>query len=186
MILSVFIALASAFLLTFLSVPLIIEVAVKHQLYDLPNTRKIHARRISPLGGSAILIGFLISVFLFISDFPNPEFRFYKAAALIVFFLGLKDDLSGLSATNKLIGQLLIAAILIHTGGLRLEGLYGLFGVYEVSPLVSYSLTYFTIVVVINAFNLIDGVDGLAASLGILSLGVFGVYFTLSDHKICG
>ncbi|MFM7672197.1 MAG: MraY family glycosyltransferase [Bacteroidota bacterium] len=173
-------ALIGAFLLTFLAVPVVIEIAAKNRLFDLPNSRKIHTRKVSSLGGAAIFTGFLISCMLFIPGHTNPEFRFYVAAAVIVFFLGLKDDLSDLSAMNKLVGQVMIAVILIHAGGLRLEGMYGLFGLREVPELFSYGLTYFTSIVVINAFNLIDGIDGLAASLGIVSVSVFGFYFFLS------
>lgn len=182
MTLEIFMALAGAFLLTFLAVPVVIEIATKNRLFDTPNARKIHTRRVSSLGGAAIFTGFLISCMLFIPDQANPEIRFFMAAAIIVFFLGLKDDLSDLSAMNKLIGQGLVAAILIHAGGIRLEGMYGLFGWQDVPELFSYALSYFTIIVVMNAFNLIDGVDGLATSLGILSLSVFGIYFSLSGQ----
>ena len=170
-------ALAGAFLLTFLAVPVVIEIAARNRLFDRPNARKIHTRKISSLGGAAIFTGFLISTLLFTPEENHPEFRFYLSAVLIVFFVGLKDDLSDLSAMNKLIGQLIVAAILIHAGGVRLEGMYGLFGFRDVPELFSYALTYFTIIVVMNAFNLIDGVDGLATSLGVVSVTVFGLYF---------
>jgi UDP-N-acetylmuramyl pentapeptide phosphotransferase/UDP-N-acetylglucosamine-1-phosphate transferase len=169
-------------LLTFLAVPVVIEIATKNRLFDLPNARKIHKRKVSSLGGAAIFTGFLITSMLFIPEELSPQFRFYLAASVIVFFLGLKDDLSDLSAMNKLIGQLLVTSILIHAGGLRLHGMYGLFGFNEVPEVFSYALSYFTIIVVMNAFNLIDGIDGLATSLGILSASVFGIYFSVSGQ----
>lgn len=182
MTIEIFMALLGAFLLTFLAVPVVIDIATKNRLFDLPNARKIHTRRISSLGGAAIFTGFLVSCMLFVPENLHPEFRFYLSAAIIVFFLGLKDDLSDLSAVNKLIGQLLVASILIHAGGLRLDGMYGLFGLTEVPVVFSYGLTYFTIIVVMNAFNLIDGIDGLATSLSMLSLSIFGAYFILADQ----
>lgn len=175
-------ALLGAFLISFLAVPIVIDIAQKKRLFDLPNDRKVHKRAISSLGGAAIFAGFLVSSMLFIPENLHPEFRFFMAGAIVIFFLGLKDDLTNLSAINKLIGQILVATVLIFAGGLRLEGMYGLFGLTEVPMLFSYGLTYFTIIVVMNAFNLIDGIDGLATSLGILSLSVFGVYFFLADQ----
>ena len=177
-------ALLGAFMLTYLAVPVVIEIATKNRLFDQPNERKIHTRRVSSLGGAAIFTGFLVSCMFFIPENLNPEFRFYLAAAVIVFFLGLKDDLSDLSAVNKLIGQLIVAAILIHAGGLRLDGMYGLFGFTDVPEAFGYALTYFTIIVVMNAFNLIDGIDGLATSLSILSLSLFGAYFLRAELNV--
>lgn len=177
MILSALVVLACAFFLTFLVAPVVIEVASRNRLYDRPNQRKIHPRRVSSLGGVAILVGFLITCLFFIPFTSNPEIRLYLATGLVVFLLGLKDDLSDLSAKNKLIGQLFIAAVIIHGGGLRLESMYGFLGINEVPELFSYIITYLTIIVVMNAFNLIDGVDGLASSLAIFSLTVFGAYF---------
>lgn len=175
-------ALSGAFLISYLAVPIVIDIAKKNRLFDRPTERKVHKRGISSLGGAAIFTGFLISGMLFIPGNAHSEFRFYLAGAVIIFFLGLKDDLNELSAINKLIGQVLVASILIHAGGLRLEGMYGFLGLTEVPLLFSYALTYFTIIVVMNAFNLIDGIDGLATSLGILSASVFGIYFLLADE----
>jgi UDP-N-acetylmuramyl pentapeptide phosphotransferase/UDP-N-acetylglucosamine-1-phosphate transferase len=87
-----------------------------------------------------------------------------------------------LSATKKFIGQIIAASILIHLGGIRLDSMFGLFGFEQVPEGFSLALSYLTIIVVINSFNLIDGVDGLAASLGILSMLVFGIYFFIIDH----
>lgn len=86
-----------------------------------------------------------------------------------------------MSATKKFIGQLIAASILIHLGGIRLESMHGLFGFDQVPEGFSLALSYLTIIVVMNSFNLIDGIDGLAASLGILSMLVFGTYFFIVD-----
>ena len=182
MILEVFMPLLGAFLISFLAVPIVIDIAKKKRLFDLPNDRKVHKRSISALGGVAIFAGFLVSGMLFIPAGLNPEFRFLFVGTTIIFLLGLKDDLDDLSAINKLVGQILVASILIHAGGLRLESMYGFLGLTEVPTLFSYGLSYFTIIVVMNSFNLIDGIDGLATSLGILSLSIFGIYFFLADQ----
>jgi UDP-N-acetylmuramyl pentapeptide phosphotransferase/UDP-N-acetylglucosamine-1-phosphate transferase len=109
----------------------------------------------------------------------NPEFQYYFAAALVVFILGLKDDIVVLTATKKFIGQLTAAAILIHLANLRITSMHGLFGLGELPQAFSFALSYVTIILVINAFNLIDGVDGLAGMLGLLTTSVFGTYFFL-------
>ncbi len=82
-----------------------------------------------------------------------------------------------LSASKKFIGQVIAASIIIHLGGIRLDSMHGLFGFDQLPEAFALALTYLTIIVVINSFNLIDGIDGLAASLGILTMLIFGTYF---------
>ena len=166
-----------SFIITFLAIPVIIQVAEKKKLYDIPDERKVHTRLVASLGGIGIFGGFMLASLLSIQGQFNFEFQYFFAAAFVIFFLGLKDDLMILSATKKFIGQILAASILIHLGGIRLDSMYGLFGFEQLPEGFGLALSYLTIIVVINSFNLIDGVDGLAASLGILSMLVFGSYF---------
>ena len=166
-----------SFIITFLAVPVVLEVAEKKKLFDMPNERKVHTRLVASLGGVGIFGGFILASLLSIQGHLNSEFQYFFAAALVIFFLGLKDDLIILSASKKFIGQLIAAPILIHLGGIRLDSMYGLMGFENLPEGFALALSYLTIIVVINSFNLIDGVDGLAASLGILTMLVFGSYF---------
>jgi UDP-N-acetylmuramyl pentapeptide phosphotransferase/UDP-N-acetylglucosamine-1-phosphate transferase len=172
-----------AFIITFLAIPVVLQVAEQKKLYDIPDERKVHTRPVSSLGGVGIFGGFLLAALLSIQGYLNPEFQYFFAAALVIFFLGLRDDIMILSATKKFIGQIIAASILIHLGGIRLDSMFGLFGFEQMSEGFGLAVSYLTIIVVINSFNLIDGVDGLAASLGILSMLVFGIYFFVIDHQ---
>ena len=175
--LDVLLTASVSFIITFLAIPVVLQIADKKKLYDIPDERKVHTRPVASLGGVGIFGGFLLASLLSIQGYLNPEFQYFFAASLVIFFLGLKDDLMILSATKKFIGQIIAASILIHLGGIRLDSMYGLFGFGEVSEGFGLALSYLTIIVVINSFNLIDGIDGLAASLGILTMTVFGAYF---------
>ncbi|MGQ0737476.1 MAG: MraY family glycosyltransferase [Bacteroidota bacterium] len=181
--LDVLLTASVAFIITFLAIPVILQVAEQKKLYDIPDERKVHTRLVASLGGVGIFGGFLLASLLSIQGYLNPEFQYFFAAALVIFFLGLKDDLMILSATKKFIGQIIAASILIHLGGIRLGSMHGLLGFNELPEAFSLALSYLTIIVVINSFNLIDGVDGLAASLGILTMSVFGVYFFAIDYQ---
>lgn len=181
--LDVLLTASVSFVITFLAIPVIIQVAEQKKLYDVPDERKVHTRLVASLGGVGIFSGFLLSVLLSIQGQLNPEFQYFFAAALVIFFLGLKDDIMILSATKKFIGQIIAASILIHLGGIRLDSMHGLLGFSELPESFGLALSYLTIIVVINSFNLIDGVDGLAASLGILTMSVFGAYFFAIDYQ---
>jgi UDP-N-acetylmuramyl pentapeptide phosphotransferase/UDP-N-acetylglucosamine-1-phosphate transferase len=168
-----------SFIITFLAIPVIMRIAEEKKLFDLPDGRKLHNTPIASLGGVGIFSGFFMAALLSITLKVNPEFQYYFAAALVVFILGLKDDIVVLTATKKFIGQLTAAAILIHLANLRITSMHGLFGLGELPQAFSFALSYVTIILVINAFNLIDGVDGLAGMLGLLTTSVFGTYFFL-------
>ncbi|HEY0042308.1 MAG TPA: MraY family glycosyltransferase [Flavisolibacter sp.] len=169
-----------SFFITFFAVPAVIRVADEKGLFDKPDSRKLHTKAIASLGGVGIFIGFFIALLVFLPGFNNNELQYLLAASFITFFLGIKDDILVLSASKKFLGQLAAAAIVIHLADIRIDSMHGFLGVYNLPDVVSYPLSYITIVVIVNAFNLIDGVDGLAASLGILTTAVFGAYFSMA------
>ncbi len=170
-----------SFFITFIAIPLVIQVTQQKKLYDVPDNRKIHTDLVSRLGGVAIFAGFIFASLLFISSFTNPEFQYFFAAVVAIFFLGLEDDLALLPTTKKFIGQVIATSILIHLGGIKIDSMHGLFGIQEIPEAFSLALSYITIIVVINSFNLIDGVDGLAGSLGLMAMLIFGIYFFAND-----
>jgi UDP-GlcNAc:undecaprenyl-phosphate GlcNAc-1-phosphate transferase len=166
-----------AFIATFFSIPVIIQVAKEKRLFDEPDERKVHKTVIPTLGGLGIFAGFILATLLGSKHDLNNELPYFSAAAVVIFFLGIKDDILIISASKKFIGQLLAAGIIIKFGGLQINNMFGLFGIHAIPPFVSVILTFFTIVVITNSFNLIDGVDGLAGTLGLLTTLVFGSYF---------
>ncbi|MEO7523321.1 MAG: MraY family glycosyltransferase [Ferruginibacter sp.] len=165
-----------SFIITFFAIPVIIQVAKDKKLFDEPDERKVHKAVIPTLGGLGIFAGFIIATLMGAPP-ASVELQYYAAAAIVVFFLGIKDDILVLSATKKFIGQLIAAGILIKFGGVSLNNMHGLLGVYEIPHAASIALSLFTIIVITNSFNLIDGIDGLAGSLGLLTTIVFGSYF---------
>lgn len=174
----IFLSAALAFLITFFAIPVIIQVAKDKKLFDEPDERKVHTTVIPTLGGLGIFAGFIVAT-LMGSPSGAINLQYFTAAALVIFFLGLKDDILVLSASKKFIGQLIAAGIVIKFGNIQINNLHGLFGINEISHIASIIFTIFTIIVITNSFNLIDGVDGLAGSLGLLTTVVFGVYFTV-------
>ncbi|GAA4335875.1 MraY family glycosyltransferase [Flaviaesturariibacter amylovorans] len=177
--LNVLLTASVSFVLTFLAIPVVMRIAELKKLYDVPDARKLHTKPIASLGGVGIFIGFFLSSLLTVSLKDTPEFQYFFAAATVIFFLGIKDDILVLSATKKFLGQVLAAAIIIHLCKVRIDSMYGLFGLWELPEALSLALSYLTIIVIVNAFNLIDGVDGLAGTLGLLTSCVFGAYFVM-------
>jgi UDP-GlcNAc:undecaprenyl-phosphate/decaprenyl-phosphate GlcNAc-1-phosphate transferase len=179
---NILLSAALAFLITFFAIPIIIQVAKDKKLFDEPDERKVHKAVIPTLGGIGIFAGFIIATLMGVPAGIASELQYFAAAATVIFFLGLKDDILILSASKKFIGQLIAAGIIIKFGGVQLHNMHGFLGIYEIPHIASIVLTIFTIIVITNSFNLIDGVDGLAGSLGVLTTLVFGTYFFIAGQ----
>ena len=177
----VLLSIAISFTITFLAIPVIITVAERKKLFDLPNERKIHQNPIPSLGGLGIFAGFIMACLIAIQFHTAPEFQYFLAACFVIFFLGLKDDILVISPIKKFIGQVLAAFLIIYKGNVQIRSMHGFLGIHELPESFSLLLTYFTVIVIINSFNLIDGIDGLAGSLGLMAATVFGFYFLQID-----
>lgn len=181
---NIFLSGGLAFLITFFSIPVIIEVAKDKKLFDEPGGRKVHKAVIPTLGGLGIFAGFIIATLIGVPPSQASVLQYFMAAVMIIFFMGIKDDILILTASKKFVGQLIAAGIIIKFGGIQITSMYGFMGIHELSHTASFLLTLFTIVVITNSFNLIDGVDGLAGSLGLLTSIIFGIYFYISGQVL--
>lgn len=164
-----FLIFLSSLLVVFVIIPPLIRVTGKSKLFDLPlEERKIHIGVIPNAGGVAVFIGFLFSCLIFIPLNLLPQANVLMASAMLIFIMGLKDDIDGLEPYKKFVAQFAAALMIVFLADIRITNFYGAFGLDELSYEVSVVFTIFSFVGVVNAYNLIDGIDGLAASLGVL------------------
>lgn len=163
-------------------IPAVIHIAKEKKLYDEPNHRSSHSQVVPSLGGIAIFIGFALAILIFSNGFLIHELKYIIAATLIMFGLGLKDDIMVISAKKKLLGQIFAALIVIILGDIRFTNLHGILGIHELNYFVSILFTIFVITVVTNGFNLIDGIDGLASGISGICTLTFGIWFYITGH----
>ncbi|RPE13914.1 undecaprenyl/decaprenyl-phosphate alpha-N-acetylglucosaminyl 1-phosphate transferase [Chitinophaga lutea] len=181
---NVIIATVLSFVITYFAIPVLIRVAELKHLYDEPDERKSHKSRIPTLGGLGFFAGFMLASAVCVPSQQAFPLQYLLAAFFVIFIVGIKDDLVGLSPMKKLVGQLVAAFAVIYLGNLQIRNMYGFFGMEELPYHFSLLLTYFTFIVVINAFNLIDGIDGLAGSIGLLVSAVLGAYFLYTNELL--
>lgn len=179
---NILLSAALAFIITFFSIPVIIQIAKEKKLFDEPDERKVHKTVIPTLGGLGIFAGFIVAFLMGTPPSMAMQLQFFVAACVVIFFLGLKDDILVISASKKFIGQLLAAGIIIKFGGIQINDMQGFLGIHEIPSFAGALFTLFTIIVITNSFNLIDGVDGLAGSLGLMTTLVFGTYFYMAGE----
>ncbi len=176
-------ALITGFVISVKAIPIIIKDSKYRKLADYPDgVRKLHSDSIPRLGGVAIFAGFLISYGIW-AGFYLPEFLPAVVASLtILFFVGVKDDINGITPKKKIAGQILAAGIVVFIGGIKIPGLDGLSGITTFPFYTGELFSIFTIIIIINAFNLIDGIDGLAGTISMLASSVFGAWFLAGGH----
>jgi UDP-N-acetylmuramyl pentapeptide phosphotransferase/UDP-N-acetylglucosamine-1-phosphate transferase len=166
-----------SFLITYISIPSIIQVAKIKHLFDEPDNRKLHKSKVPTLGGLAIFAGASIAALLFCDFTKLADLQYLMAAMIILFFLGIKDDIIILSATTKFVGQFIAAIVLVWLGDIRLTTFGGVFGIYNLNYEVSILFSVLTIVVIVNSFNLIDGIDGLAGTISFIVISAYAAWF---------
>lgn len=177
--------------------PRIIYIAKKKRLFDIPDKRKIHKYPIPRLGGISftpvILLVTLFSLFIRLKlDMWNQavvqerisEILLLACGLLIIYLLGVKDDLVGVGFKKKFLIQF-IASLCIVGSGVYVDNLYGLFGIYQISDTLGIILSIGFIIFATNAINLIDGADGLASGISAIALMVYGIMFSMYDFWTC-
>ncbi|SMD44634.1 UDP-N-acetylmuramyl pentapeptide phosphotransferase/UDP-N-acetylglucosamine-1-phosphate transferase [Aquiflexum balticum DSM 16537] len=173
----IFLAVSTAFLIGFLITPIIILILKKMELMDRPGGRKIHSGFIPSMGGISFVAATFVAVLSWLDGQFITEIRFLLAAFGLMFFVGLRDDMVNMSAFQKLAGQFIAAYLVVVMADIRLTGLYGFMGIYDLPIWISYFISFFTILVLTNSFNLIDGIDGLAGSISLVTFLFLGWWF---------
>jgi UDP-N-acetylmuramyl pentapeptide phosphotransferase/UDP-N-acetylglucosamine-1-phosphate transferase len=186
--LCLFISFSISFAVVYFAVPKIITVSKAKKLFDVPTKRSANKEKIIPnLGGIAIFAGIYVSTIICLKGLDATKIIGLLLVTVIMFLMGLKDDLIGLSAGKKLMGQICVALYLIIACNIRLTNLHGILGINEINYGLSLFITLVAIIGLINAFNLIDGIDGLAAGIGTLISSAYGflfLYFGQMEYAI--
>lgn len=173
-------AVITAIASSFLGLKMLKPLAEWFGLVDKPCSRKQHDGEIPLIGGISVFIGVLISAGLWLPE--SREFNLYLIASAIMVFIGALDDRHNLSVRSRLVGQMLVASIMIFGAGIYIKDLGNLFGYGNVHiGLLGIPFTYLAVLGAINAYNMIDGIDGLVGTLAIITLGFLATLFLLAD-----
>lgn len=192
------IAFLLAFITAFVITPYTIRLAKKVGAIDIPEKRRINDTPIPRLGGLAVIAGFLVSsLYLVIAMTIEKKIilqgqeQYYLK--LIGFFLGIItlgivcyiDDVKGLPAIVKLIGQI-IAAFIVVSFGIKIDetNIQFIDNILESNEIFVYILTIGWIVGITNAINLIDGLDGLSSGITLISCLSLVIIFSLNYSPV--
>lgn len=187
-------------------IPKILLIAFRKRLFDEPDERKIHTAAVPRLGGLAFMPSIVFSICLVVgvkgildaqglsAYFGGPSevgdmsemllpMCFGLCAVMIMYLVGIADDLIGVRYRAKFVAQIL-AALLLAMGGVRIENFHGFMWLYELPVGLSWAATVLLVVFITNAINLIDGIDGLASGLSGIAMAFYGFVFMHTGYML--
>lgn len=178
-VLAFIVAAAIAWLL----VPFAERLAHRLGAIDMPKERGLHEKPMPRLSGLAIFVAIEVAGWIFLP--ADGETRSILIGAAAIALVGVIDDVRGLPALPKLLGQV-GAALIPVLGGVHPEVLTLPFvGGFELGW-VTYPLTVIGIVAVVNVINFIDGIDGLAAGVCMIAAVALAVIALSLDRNAAG
>ena len=147
--------------------PWIRKAAIRFNVIDQPNARKVHSTPIPLMGGLAIVIGTGLATIVFHGGVVPTTTLGALAAGAVVAIIGLMDDKRALSARVRLLVQAAAVGILIYAG-IKVQ--------FSSTPAwVDMGLTFLWVIGVTNAINLMDNMDGLAAGVAAVAAAYIAV-----------
>jgi len=172
---------STSFTLSFALTPLCIRMARKWNIVDRPNDRKVHFTDTPLLGGVAIFVAFLAA--LLINGVFSIKLWAILTASSLLFTLGIVDDVREISASVKLIVQI-VCAVIVMGFGIILKVIPESLGPLSLAGNVF--LTVMWIIGITNAMNFFDGMNGLAAGLGGIISFFLGMTAFQTDQPFLG
>ena len=168
--------------ITWRAIPSIVLVAMFKGLYGKPDDHSYPTDSTPLLGGVAVFAGLILSTVVIAGVGFVHELKYIIAGMIILFFVGVKDDILMIDPKKKLIAQLMSSILIIVLGDIRIGNFHGVAGINEIPYVVSILFTLLVFLLIINGFNLIDGIDGLASGVGIVTSLTFGGWFWLAGY----
>lgn len=155
--------------LALLLTPLFRHLFRRLGIVDRPGGRKTHQGEIPRAGGGPIVLAYTAA--LTVTSFnPAAALVDFHAVtkllpgAILIFLVGLADDIRPLNPWHKLAGEI-VAAVAAFAAGVRVDAVAG----GAMPWFVSLPITVLALLLTTNALNLVDGLDGLCAGIGLFS-----------------
>ncbi len=164
--------------------PFVLRYALRHQIVDNPNARKIHRQPVPVMGGVAVYAGILAGCLAMYFLISKASIHWSLMAMTTMLVLGVWDDMKNLPAILRLLIQFGIVGAYMLLTGHYIHDFYGLFGIHEISLWVGIPLSLVGGVGTINAINMIDGIDGYSSGYGIMACTCFAVLFIIVGPSV--
>lgn len=191
--------LGASFLLSLAFTALARRLALRFNILDQPGHRKMQQAPVPLMGGVAIVAAFYLvtaghilvlllttrfgaawieeNLLLFLGDDARVKVAGILAGGLIIFVLGVVDDLAAMTPWVKLVGQIVAASVLVMSG-IRLE-LFVLSEIWLAAP-----VTIVWVVLMTNSMNFLDNMDGLSGGVTVIACISFFLCVQIEDQLV--
>ena len=157
--------------------PFALRIAKTYGIVDNPNARKLQRVPVPVFGGVVVYSGILTGGLLLQALIPNTTLSWGLVAITVMMIIGTWDDMKDLPASFRFLIEIVLITGFILITGTYIDNFHGMWGIYELDPLVGIPLSVFMGLTVINAVNMIDGVDGYSSGYGMLSCTCMAIAF---------
>ena len=164
--------------------PKVLKISIMKNLVDNPDARKLQRNPVPVMGGIAVFFGIVIGICSSQMMFNSPNVFMLVAAMLIMLYTGTIDDIIDLSPTIRFIIEILVVLWMMYINKSSIDCFWGLWGVDTIPQWISYPLTIFASVGIINAINLIDGVNGLSSGFCFMASVMFAIIFYTTGNTV--
>lgn len=175
-----FVLMGVAFVVTTLIYPYVLAFARRYGIVDNPSARKLQRVPVPVMGGTAVFVGFLVTVIVGLLFVPNVRVIRLTILLFVMYAVGVWDDIKDVSASVRFLVELVVVWLMILLLDVEINDFHGFLGIDDVPDAISVPLSLIAGVGVMNAINLIDGVDGYCSTYGMMACAIFAAVFYLS------
>lgn len=168
---------AAACVIVTIIYPFVLRYAIRHNVVDNPNERKLQRKPVPVFGGVAVFSGILPVALVASIFFDINEITVFLCGITVMLAIGVWDDRMDISVRLRFCVEILVVLLMMMAIGCPINDFHGLWGIHAVPWYVSWPLSIVAGVGIINAINLIDGVNGYSSGYVILSSLLFATFF---------
>jgi len=162
-------------------VVLLMPLASRLGLVDVPGGRKLHQVPTPLVGGIAMFLAFSLACLC--TTISLKDYRAFSAISLLLVFTGVLDDFHELSAKSRLMIQIFSGILMVVWGKVILLDLGTLITPHEIKVHFALGLiiSMSAVIGVINAVNMLDGIDGLVGTMVLIQFLLL-IYLAFTAH----
>lgn len=173
-----------ACVVTMVIYPYVLSFAIRHQVVDNPDVRKLQRVPVPVMGGTCVFAGMIVPAVVAFAFLKDVQILYIMGLLSIMYLTGLWDDRKDVYPGLRLIIETLVVWFIILVLHIEIPDFHGFLGIHQIPATVSLPLSIVAGVGIMNAVNLIDGVDGYCSSYGIMACTSFAVIFHMVGDTV--
>jgi len=161
----------------------IYNVFSNNKILDPVTIRSSHRSKATRSGGLSVFLSISVCFAIASSTTKLTLDPYMLLGVIFMALTGIADDFFNVKYREKFFLQI-FSGLIVLQAGYSIDSFHGIFGIYELPVWLSYCVSLFIFLIIVNALNLIDGLDGLASLILINFLVIVGGVVTISSYEM--